>query len=152
MPIWNSSSLPLNYLIHNDSPPKKKNLIHNKHAHNDGKEVDLHSMRVGTWDSFTHGKEGGSFFVEERDGSSSSALESDELEAMPELWKQQWWQRERLGLVWTGFGLLWQWIEREVAAQGRERKKIVETTLLVPEVYPVCAIGPSSLKQAQLVP
>ena len=44
-------------------------------------------MRVGTWDSFTHEKEGGSFFVEERDGSSSSALESDELEALLELWK-----------------------------------------------------------------
>ena len=44
-------------------------------------------MRVGTWDSFTHEKEGGSFFVEERDGSSSSASESDELEASPELWK-----------------------------------------------------------------
>ena len=24
---------------------------------------------------------------------------------------EQWWQRERLGLVWTGTGLLWQWIE-----------------------------------------
>ena len=24
---------------------------------------DLHSMRVGTWDSFTHKKEGGSFFL-----------------------------------------------------------------------------------------
>ena len=32
LPIWNSSSLPLNYLIHNDSKKKKKNLIHNKHA------------------------------------------------------------------------------------------------------------------------
>ena len=46
-------------------------------------------MRVGTWDSFTHEKEGGSFFVEERDGSSLLASESDELEALPELWKQQ---------------------------------------------------------------
>ena len=27
-----------------------------------------------------------------------------------------------------------------------------ENTLLVPKVYPECAIGPSSLKQAQLVP
>ena len=27
-----------------------------------------------------------------------------------------------------------------------------ETTILVPQVYPVCAIGPSSLKRAQLVP
>ena len=56
-------------------------------------------MRVGTWDSFTHEKEGESFFVEERDGSSSSASESDELEPSPKLWKQQLWQRERLGLV-----------------------------------------------------
>ena len=46
-------------------------------------------MRVGTWDNFTHKKEGGSFFVEERDGSSSSASELDKLEALPELWKQQ---------------------------------------------------------------
>ena len=46
-------------------------------------------MRVGTWDSFTHEKEGGSFFVEEQDGSSSLASESDELEASPEIWKQQ---------------------------------------------------------------
>ena len=46
-------------------------------------------MRVGTWDSFTREKEGGSFVVEERDGSSSLASESDELEASPELWKQQ---------------------------------------------------------------
>ena len=46
-------------------------------------------MRVGTWDNFTHKKEGGSFFVEERDGSSSSVLELDELEASSELWKQQ---------------------------------------------------------------
>ena len=63
-------------------------------------------MRVGTWDSFTHEKEGGSFIVEERDGSSSLASELDELEASPELWKQQLWQREGLGLVWTGTGLL----------------------------------------------
>ena len=56
-------------------------------------------MRVGTWDSFTHEKEGGSFIVEERDGSSLLALKSDELEASPEFWKQQLWQRERLGLV-----------------------------------------------------
>ena len=27
-----------------------------------------------------------------------------------------------------------------------------ETTQLVPEVYPMCAISPSSLKRAQLVP
>ena len=33
LPIWNSSSPPLNYLIQNDSPKKKKKLIHNKHAH-----------------------------------------------------------------------------------------------------------------------
>ena len=46
-------------------------------------------MRVETWDSFTHEKEGGSFIVEERDGSSLLALKSDELEALPELWKQQ---------------------------------------------------------------
>ena len=46
-------------------------------------------MRVGTWDNFTHKKEGGSFFVEERDGSSSSVLKSDKLEASPKLWKQQ---------------------------------------------------------------
>ena len=45
-------------------------------------------MRVGTWDNFTHKKEGGSFFVEKRDGSSSSAPELDELEASLELWKQ----------------------------------------------------------------
>ena len=45
-------------------------------------------MRVETWDSFTHEKEGGSFFVEERDGSSLSTSELDELEALPELWKQ----------------------------------------------------------------
>ena len=74
---------------------KKKNLIHNKHAHKYirkwkrekgyQKEGDLHSIRVGTWDSFTHEKEGGSFFVEERDRSSSSALESNELEASQEL-------------------------------------------------------------------
>ena len=30
--------------------------------------------------------------------------------------------------------------------------KFGETTLLVPEVYPMCAIGPSNLKRAQLVP
>ena len=83
-------------------------------------------MRVGTWDSFTHKKERGNFFVEERDGSSLSASESDELEASPKLWKQQWWQRERLGLLWTGTGLLWQWIEGEAAVQGRERKKNFE--------------------------
>ena len=46
-------------------------------------------MRVRTWGSFTHEKEGGSFFVEERDGSSSLASESDELEASTELWKQR---------------------------------------------------------------
>ena len=46
-------------------------------------------MRVETWDSFTHEKEGESFFVEERDGSSLSTSELDELEALPELWKQQ---------------------------------------------------------------
>ena len=34
LPIWNSSSLPLNYLIHNNSQKKKKKkIIHNKHAH-----------------------------------------------------------------------------------------------------------------------
>ena len=33
--------------------------------------------------------EGGSFFVEEQDGFSTSSSESDELEASPELWKQQ---------------------------------------------------------------
>ena len=32
---------------------------------------------------------GGSFFVEEQDGFSTSTSESDELEASPELWKQQ---------------------------------------------------------------
>ena len=46
-------------------------------------------MRVGTWDSFTNEKEGGSFVVEERDWSSLSTSESDELEASPELGKQQ---------------------------------------------------------------
>ena len=46
-------------------------------------------MRVGAWDSFTHEKEGGSFIVEERDGSSSLALKSDELAASPKFWKQQ---------------------------------------------------------------
>ena len=29
---------------------------------------------------------------------------------------------------------------------------IGETTMLIPQIYPVCVIGPLSLKQAQLVP
>ena len=36
--------------------------------------------------------------------------------------------------------------------EGKWEKKKGETTLLVLEVYLVCAIGPSSLKRAQLVP
>ena len=31
-------------------------------------------------------------------------------------------------------------------------KKIGEITILAPQIYPVCAIDPSSLKHAQLVP
>ena len=33
-----------------------------------------------------------------------------------------------------------------------KKKKKGETTILVPQVYPVCGIGSSSLKRAQLVP
>nr|POE80425.1 hypothetical protein CFP56_10642 [Quercus suber] len=71
-------------------------------------------MRVGTWDSFTHEKEGGSSFVEERDGSSSSASESDELEASPELWKKS---------NSTGFSKLWRFRElvHRSNSDGKER-------------------------------
>ena len=50
-------------------------------------------------------------------------------------------------------------MEKKKEGEGKEKKKKKkkvkkkgETTLLIPEVCPVCAIGPSSLKQAQLVP
>ena len=141
MPIWNSSSLPLNYLIHNDSNIYIYiyiYIIHNKHAHKyigseRGKrgikkrrtkgilgkvasllQRDLHSMRDGTWDSFTHEKEGGSSFVEERDGPSSSVSESDELEASPELWKKS---------NSTGFSKLWRFEElvQRSNSDGKER-------------------------------
>ena len=75
---------------------------------------DLHSMRDGTWDSFTHEKEGGSSFVEERDGPSSSVSESDELEASPELWKKS---------NSTGFSKLWRFEElvQRSNSDGKER-------------------------------
>ena len=75
---------------------------------------DLHSMRVGTWDIFTHEKKGGSFFVEERDGSSSSASESNELEALPKLWKNS---------NSTGFLKLWRFRElvHRSNSDGKER-------------------------------
>ena len=71
-------------------------------------------MRVGTWDRFTHEKEGGSSLVEERDGSSSSASESDELEASPELWKNS---------NSTGFSKLWRFRElvHRSNSDGKER-------------------------------
>ena len=71
-------------------------------------------MRVGTWDSFTHETEGGSFFVEERDGSSSSASKSDELEASLELWKNS---------NSTGFLKLWRFRElvHRSNSDGKER-------------------------------
>ena len=71
-------------------------------------------MRDGTWDSFTHEKEGGSSFVEERDGSSSSASKSDELEASLELWKNS---------NSTGFLKLWRFRElvHRSNSDGKER-------------------------------
>ena len=75
---------------------------------------DLHSMRDGTWDSFTHEKEGGSSFVEEQDRPSSSASESDELEVLPELWKKS---------NSTGFLKLWRFEElvQRSNSDGKER-------------------------------
>ena len=75
---------------------------------------DLHSRRVGTWDSFTQEKEGGSSFVEERDGPSSSASELNKLEASPELWKKS---------NSTGFSKLWRFGElvHRSNSDGKER-------------------------------
>ena len=75
---------------------------------------DLHSMRVGPWDIFTHEKEGGNSFVEERDGPSSLALKLDELEALPELWKKS---------NSTAFSKLWRYRElvHRSNGDGKER-------------------------------
>nr|POE58609.1 hypothetical protein CFP56_50198 [Quercus suber] len=71
-------------------------------------------MRVGTWGSFTHEKEEVSSFVEERDGSSLLASESDELEVSPELWKKS---------NSTGFSKLWRFRElvHRSNSDGKER-------------------------------
>ena len=54
------------------------------------------------------------FFVEERDGSSSSASESNELEALPKLWKNS---------NSTGFLKLWKFRElvHRSKSDGKER-------------------------------
>ena len=71
-------------------------------------------MRVGPWDIFTHEKEGGSSFVEEREGPSSLASKLDELEASPELWKKS---------NSTGFSKLWRFGElvHRSNSDGKER-------------------------------
>ena len=41
--------------------------------------------------------------------------------------------------------------QQEILPYKTLSKKIGETTILVPQVYPVCAVDPSSVNQAQLV-
>ena len=93
-------------------------------------------MRVGTWDSFTHETEGGSFFVEERDGSSSSASKSDELEASLELWKNS---------NSTGFSKQWRFRElvHRSDSDGKER------SLALCGLVPGCC--DNGLKERQLL-
>ena len=42
--------------------------------------------------------------------------------------------------------------QQEILPNKTLSKKIGETIILVSQVYPMCAVGPSSLNQAQLVP